>query len=106
VTESSEAGEGCRIDIWLWRARFCKTRSLAASTVAAGRVRLARGGANLRLDKPGRVLHCGDTLIVALAGRRLQIRIEALGTRRGPAPEARALYTLLGETGEAPRAGD
>lgn len=106
MKDLSEADEGCRIDVWLWRARFCKTRSLAASTVAAGRVRLARGGANIRLDKPGRVLHCGDILIVALAGRRLQVRIEALGSRRGPAPEARMLYTLLGETGESQRAED
>ena len=25
------ADEGCRVDVWLWRARFCKTRALAAA---------------------------------------------------------------------------
>jgi ribosome-associated heat shock protein Hsp15 len=96
----SEAGEGCRIDVWLWRARFVKTRSLAARLVAEGRVRLARGGADVRLDKPGRALRCGDGLTLALGGRRIAVRVEALGARRGPASEARALYSVLGEAGE------
>ena len=50
----SEAGETCRVDVWLWRARFFKTRSLAARIVEAGGVRLMRGGARTPLDKPSR----------------------------------------------------
>ena len=37
--------DACRIDVWLWRARFFKTRSLAARIVEDGGVRLTRGGA-------------------------------------------------------------
>ena len=29
-----------RLDKWLWQARFCKTRSLAARLVADGKVRV------------------------------------------------------------------
>jgi len=91
----SESAEGCRVDVWLWRARFFKTRNLAARMVADGRVRLSRGGAEIRLDKPGRTVRCGDGLVLAFGGRRVAVRIEALGARRGPAPEARALYRML-----------
>lgn len=31
-----------RIDLWLWHARFYKTRTLASRVVADGRVRLTR----------------------------------------------------------------
>ena len=44
--------ETCRIDVWLWRARFLKTRALAAKFVEDGRVRLERPG----LGPPARLL--------------------------------------------------
>ena len=91
----SEAGEHCRIDVWLWRARFFKTRSLAARMVEDGRVRLSRDGAEIRLDKPSRAVRPGERLVLDLGGREAAVQIEALGARRGPAPEARALYRLL-----------
>jgi ribosome-associated heat shock protein Hsp15 len=94
----SASDEACRIDVWLWRARFFKTRSLAARMVAEGAVRLARAGAEIRLDKPSRTVRPGDGLVVRLGDRRVAIKIEALGERRGPAPEARALYLPLGES--------
>ena len=87
--------EDCRIDIWLWRARFFKTRSLAARFVEEGRVRLHRGGGELRLDKPSRTVRVGDGLVFALGGRLVSIRVAAAGERRGPAPEARGLYSEL-----------
>jgi ribosome-associated heat shock protein Hsp15 len=93
----NEPAEGCRVDVWLWRARFFKTRNLAARMVAEGGVRLSRGGVEIRLDKPGRAVRRGDGLVLSLGGRALALRIEALGNRRGPAPEARALYRVLGD---------
>ena len=84
-----------RVDVWLWRARFFKTRSLAARMIEEGRVRLTRAGAETRLDKPARPVRPGDALIFALDGRLTAIRIEALGERRGPPADARMLYTAL-----------
>jgi ribosome-associated heat shock protein Hsp15 len=93
----SEAGEACRVDVWLWRARFFKTRSLAARMVEEGCVRLSRGGARFALDKPSRSVRPGDGLVVAVGERLVALRVEALGERRGPASEARALYSLIDE---------
>ncbi|OGN44563.1 MAG: RNA-binding protein [Caulobacterales bacterium RIFCSPHIGHO2_01_FULL_70_19] len=83
---------GCRIDVWLWRARFAKSRSLAAAMVERGTVRLTHNGLQSRLDKPSRTVHVGDGLVFALGGRLVELEVLALGDRRGPASEARALY--------------
>ena len=91
----SEGADACRIDVWLWRARFFKTRSLAARVVEDGRVRLHRDGTQVRLDKPSRTVRLGDGLVFAVGGRLVSVRIEAAGQRRGPAAEARSLYSDL-----------
>ena len=93
----SPSGEpqSCRIDVWLWRARVFRTRSIAARFVEEGRVRLHRDGREQRLDKPSRTVHVGDGLVFALGGRLVSIRVAAAGERRGPASEARGLYTGL-----------
>jgi ATP-dependent RNA helicase SUPV3L1/SUV3 len=88
-------GEPCRIDVWLWRARFCKTRALAAKRVADGEVSGERQGATIALDKPSRQIRPGDVLRIAFGERRATIQVQGVGERRGPASEARALYTLL-----------
>lgn len=82
-----------RADVWLWRARFFRTRSLAARALEEGRVRLTRAGAETRLDKASRTVKPGDLLVFALGGRLMSVHVEALGERRGPATEARALYS-------------
>ena len=88
---------GCRIDVWLWRARFAKTRTLAAAMVEKGAIRLTHQGRQSRLDKPSRAVHPGDRLVFALSGRLIDLEVTGLGDRRGPADEARALYVLTAE---------
>lgn len=88
--------DACRADVWLWRARFFKTRAMAAKFVEGGRVRLTRAGLpEHRLDKPARPIKVGDQLVFALGGRLIAIVVDAMGERRGPAEEARALYSTL-----------
>ena len=87
--------EACRADVWLWRARFFKTRSLSARFIEEGRVRLVRGDVPTRLDKSSRSLRPGDGLVLALGGRLIAVKVENLGARRGPATEARDLYSEL-----------
>ncbi len=80
-----------RIDKWLWFARFFKTRSLAAKLCNAGGVRVSGtvvGKAHYAV-KPGDVLTFPQ-------GRHIRVvRVVALGSRRGPAEEARTLYEDL-----------
>ena len=92
------ADEACRIDVWLWRARFFKTRTLAAQIVESGRAHLTRGQVRTRADKPARTVKIGDELVFAVAGRLTAVRVEALGTRRGPPAEARTLYAPMEES--------
>ena len=89
--------EPCRIDVWLWRARFYKTRGLAARAVDEGAVRISRAGQSKNLDKPGALIRCGDGLTISLTGRLRTLKVAALGERRGPASEARALYIETGD---------
>jgi ribosome-associated heat shock protein Hsp15 len=80
---------GIRLDKWLWQARFVKTRALAVAVVEAGHLRLN----GVHCLKPGHVLRPGDVLTFPLAGQVRVVRVLDLGTRRGPAAEAQALYT-------------
>jgi len=77
-----------RLDKWLWHARFCKTRTLAQTLAASGHVKL--NGASV--SKPAQTVKPGDDLELVLGPYRKTVRVVALGERRGPAPEAQALY--------------
>jgi ribosomal 50S subunit-recycling heat shock protein len=87
--------EATRADVWLWRARFFKTRTLAATFIEEGRIRLTRAGHESRIDKPARPLKVGDALVFALGGKLVAVTVLALGERRGPPKEARTLYSPL-----------
>ena len=80
--------ETLRIDKWLWFARFFKTRSLAAAVVAEGGV-LLNGAVVAKTSVAVRV---GDDVVFPTGKRRRRVTVLALGERRGPAPEAQALY--------------
>ncbi|HVJ53588.1 MAG TPA: RNA-binding S4 domain-containing protein [Aliidongia sp.] len=77
-----------RIDKWLWHARLCKTRSLAGRLCSAGAVELA----DSTVSRPAQPVKPGDIVTVSLGGWRRRIEVLAIGTRRGPAAEARLLY--------------
>ena len=78
-----------RVDKWLWHARFFKSRSLAGEVAGSGSLRVN----GTRVDKSAHAVRTGDVLTFPKAGHIRVIRIEAIGTRRGPAVEAVALYT-------------
>ncbi|MCD6073935.1 MAG: hslR, partial [Rhodospirillales bacterium] len=94
----SETAPGIRLDKWLWHARFFKTRSLASKYCVAGRLRV-NGEPTAKAHFAARI---GDVLTFPLGEDIRVIRIMALGERRGPAPEAQALYEDL--TVKIPRA--
>ncbi|MWB77770.1 RNA-binding S4 domain-containing protein [Pseudooceanicola sp. 216_PA32_1] len=86
-----------RVDKWLWHARFLKSRSLATALVAGGHLRIN----GTRAAKPAHTVVPGDVLTFPQGDRIRVVRILAVGIRRGPAPEAQALYADL-DQGEKP----
>ncbi len=87
----TEPAARLRVDKWLWHARFFKSRALAADCAGSGRLRVN----GVRCEKPAQGVAPGDVLTFPQGGRVRVIRVAALGTRRGPAPEARTLYEDL-----------
>ncbi len=87
--------ETLRVDVWLWRARFFKTRSLAADHGRGRGLRLSHNGQTRRINKPGTTITQGDVVTLARGPHITSLEILGLGTRRGPPAEAQALYRLL-----------
>lgn len=79
--------DNVRIDKWLWAARFCKTRSLAAKAVSGGHVAL-----NGHKIKPARIVQVGDVLVIRQGFLEITLTILALSEQRGPAMVAGTLY--------------
>jgi ribosome-associated heat shock protein Hsp15 len=90
--------DSVRVDRWLFFARFFKTRGLAAKLCAAGKVRID----GRRIEKPHAALRIGAVLTFPQAQRVRVVRVLALGERRGPAPEAQALYEDLSDDAPVP----
>jgi len=87
----SDESASLRLDKWLWHARFFKSRTLATKRVTEGGIRVNRQ----RVAKANHPVRPGDILTFSLGPHVRVIRVEALGQRRGPATEARTLYTDL-----------
>src|SRR6478735_12173810 len=86
--EQAASNEGVRIDVWLWAARFFKTRSLAKGAVVGGKVEVGGQGV-----KPSRMLKVGDVLKVRRGEEVFEIEVRALSEVRGSAPIAQQLYS-------------
>jgi ribosome-associated heat shock protein Hsp15 len=96
---SSEEEDRTRLDVWLWRARFFKTRPLATDFITRKGVRLARGGLPVRkIVKAGYALSLGDELAFSIGGNPVHLEVRDFGTRRGPPAEAQLLYHMLLES--------
>ena len=84
-TESVE--DKCRLDKWLWAARFYKTRSIAADAVDSGKVRVDGDRA-----KTAKEVKTG--MLISVRSKEFEIEVEVIGlsnVRRG-APDAALLY--------------
>lgn len=76
-----------RLDVWLWAARWFRSRTLAREAIEAGRV-LADG----QPCKRSRPVRPGHKLEIRRGDERYQIQVRAVASRRGGAPEAAQLY--------------
>lgn len=87
--------QAVRLDIWLWAARFFKTRRLAADAIKGGKVTVNGGK-----GKPAKEVRPGQRIAVTKGPYEFVVDVEALAERRGPATEAEALYTETPESVE------
>jgi ribosome-associated heat shock protein Hsp15 len=76
-----------RVDVWLWAARFFKTRSLAKQAIEGGKVDVNELGC-----KPAKALRVGDLLKLVRGDERMQVEVLALSDKRGQASTAQTLY--------------
>lgn len=82
-----ESPQTVRIDLWLWAARFYKTRSLAKHAIESGKVEVDGQGA-----KPSRGLRGGERLQIRRGEELFEVFVLALSDTRGPASVAQTLY--------------
>jgi ribosome-associated heat shock protein Hsp15 len=76
-----------RLDVWLWAARFFKTRALAKQAIEGGKVE-----ANGAAGKPARPTHVGDRLKITRGEDRYEVEVLALRHQRGSAALALQCY--------------
>jgi len=77
-----------RLDIWLWAARFFKTRSMATKAINGGKVHL-----NGNRVKAAHGVSAGDQLRVTIGFQEFSVTVQGLARMRRPAKEARLLYS-------------
>ncbi len=80
-----------RLDKWLWYARFMKSRSKATKFCQSSRFCVN----SLIVAKAHFLIKKNDVLTFSIDNNIKIIKILNLGVRRGPAPEAQALYEDL-----------
>jgi ribosome-associated heat shock protein Hsp15 len=86
---------GVRMDIWLWAARFFKTRPSAKRACELGRIL-----SNEQPAKAAREVRVGDRLRVTTEGGDFQVEVLLLSEARGPASVAQTLYRETEESRE------
>ena len=84
---SDSAANAVRLDLWLWAARFFRTRTLARQAIETGKVEA--GG---QRAKASRIVRAGDALRIERAGECFEVEVLAVSDVRGPATVAQALY--------------
>lgn len=85
---TNENDSKCRLDKWLWAARFFKTRSLATTAIETGKVHV--DGDRV---KPAKEVRVGQVIHIRNRDFEIEVEVQALSNIRKGAPEAALLYT-------------
>lgn len=91
--DDDNKNDGCRLDKWLWAARFFKTRSLAADAVDGGKVRVDGNRA-----KNAKEMKLGMLVRIHTKDIEIEVEVTALSQIRRGAPEATLLYQETAES--------
>jgi len=90
---ANEVEDKCRLDKWLWAARFFKTRSLATTAIDTGKVHV--DGDRV---KPAKEVHIGQVIHIRNRDFEVEVNVQALSNMRRGAPEAALLYAETAES--------
>lgn len=82
-----DKADKCRLDKWLWAARFFKTRSIAADAVSSGKVRV--DGDRVKSAKEVKL---GMMVYIRTRDKEVEVEVAGLSNIRRGAPEAALLY--------------
>lgn len=85
---TNENDTKCRLDKWLWAARFFKTRSLATTAIETGKVHV--DGDRV---KPAKEVRVGQLIHIRNRDFEIEVEVQALSNIRKGAPEAALLYS-------------
>ena len=77
----------CRLDKWLWAARFFKTRSIATEAVDSGKVRVDGDRA-----KPAKEVKIGALINIRHKDFEIEVQVTGLSDIRRGVPEAAMLF--------------
>ncbi|MES2552731.1 MAG: S4 domain-containing protein [Pseudomonadota bacterium] len=83
----------CRLDKWLWAARFYKTRSLATDAIDSGKVHF--DGDRV---KPAKEVRVGSVIRIRNKDFEIEVTVTGLSIQRRGAPEAALLYSETAES--------
>lgn len=87
MVSQKTADSKCRLDKWLWAARFFKTRSLASDAVDGGKVYV--DGDRV---KPAKEVRLGALIHIRRKEFEIEVIVRGLSVQRQGAPEAALLY--------------
>jgi ribosome-associated heat shock protein Hsp15 len=93
MAQDNIADGKCRLDKWLWAARFYKTRSLATDAIDGGKIHV--DGDRV---KPAKEVRVGQVIQIRRKDLDMEVVVKALSVTRRGAPEAALLYDETSES--------
>lgn len=92
--KQNETIDRMRLDLFLHRIRFFKTRALATTQITKKGARITHNGETRRTSKPSANIFIGDLVSFNCNKEIVTLNVLNLPERRGPAPEAQDCYKL------------
>ncbi len=86
-TRTADLSRTVRLDLWLWAARFFRTRALAKAAIDNGKIEV--GG---QRAKPSRSVRVGEAMRVVRGDEVFELAVLDVSDDRGPASVAQQLY--------------
>ena len=81
----------CRLDLWLWAARFYKTRNIAALNIKKGLVRLS----GKTKTKPSSLINVDSELFIEQNFVRKTVLVEEIAVKRVSFAKAKNFYKII-----------